>query len=216
MAFRYNVNLIKEQVARADWERAMLQLVTMSLLFFAVLLVVTFAVYLWRDETVLQYRADVRLFSQQLDNSKVSKAEIEVLRVRMEETQKRLTAINAQFQGSVSWPHLLVTLEGCCDRAGVKMRKIEGKGTAQAPVIALDAECTAENPARVINAFIAEVGKTSDFGRPNLIAINKRSDLGPHIFQVDIPLNVAPQSGTAKTPKAATEAPLTRSDGGKS
>ncbi len=216
MAFRYNVNLIKEQVARTESERAFLQLITFSLLIFAVVLLVTFGVYLSRD-TVAQYNLEARNIAGQLKKFNITPEAVEALRATTHKDQVRLAAITNLLKGSVSWPHLLVSIENCCDKTGVKMRKISGGGTAQAPVITLDAECTVDNPADVIRKFMNEVAQAPDFGLPNLLAINKRSDLGPHIFQIEIPLKTVGGPLANETPKVTTgSAPAGQTDGGKS
>lgn len=222
MAFRYSVNLIKEQVARTGSERALLQLLTMSLLVFAVLLLVTFGIYLGRDTRISTYNERARIFIQQVEAKGVKPEDADRLRKREKESQTMLAAIGTLLQGSVSWPRLLVSLETCCNAAGVKMRTIESKGTAQAPVMRLQGECTVDNAAEVINKFVAAVGDAKkDFAQPKLVSINKRGDFGPHIFELDIPLKVmagppqADKPSTPEKPKASADAAPV-SDGGKS
>jgi hypothetical protein len=208
VAFRYRINLIKDQVGRRRAERALLQLLTVSLLVFAVALLVTFWVYLARDSEISAYNQQADTLNRQIGQRGIAPAQVEQLRRENAQVAATLGAFTNLFQNSASWSCVLVSLEKCCQSGEVRLRKVSALGLTQSPkpAIRVSAECSVENPVSCIQAFLGIVARQEGFGRPTLVSVDRRGEEGPVIFEADVPLEEAISVAPAR-PGGASAAP---------
>ncbi len=188
MAFRYDINLVREDLLRRRRESAIMQILAVSLLIFAILLVVTFGIYIARDRRIAVDALATAGRMEEMERAGVEAQSMAELRSRSKWQQTQLLAIRTILQESASWSRLLVALAQSCTSPDIKFRKISTDDQQPRTVIRLEGQCAAANPVRTIYSFMQELSAHQALGPVSLVSIERKSDQ-PLVFQLDITLS---------------------------
>jgi len=191
VAFRYDINLVREDLLRRRRESAITQILAVSLLIFAILLTITFVIYIARDRRIAADAGATASRMEEMEKAGVAAQSLAELRSRSKWQQTQLLAIGTILEESASWSRLLVALAQSCASPDIKFRKISTGEQQPRTVIRLEGQCAASNPVRTIYSFMQDLSAHEALGPVSLVSIERKSDQ-PLVFQLDITLSRPP------------------------
>ena len=187
MSFRYDINLMREETGRQRQERAIARVLIASLLLLAVLLAVTYAIYLARER---QINNDVRSIRTLLDSTAaagVSADDVTRSRQRSRDLHGRISEAAEVVRGSVAWSAVLASLAECCGSDDIGLRTVTARMRDEQPFVVVEGLCTAQNPVLRIHSFMQVLANHKAFGPASLLSITRKEG-EPVVFEAEVPL----------------------------
>jgi len=197
VTFRYQINLIRKQVEVDRQDRSLAWLLAACLLILAVMLVVTYGVYVSRDQDIADTVSKTELLLESTEAEKVGADQVERLRERSKRLRAEIDALTNVLEDSASWSYVLVELAECAKSDDIRLKKVKAEAAAGGTFVLLEGACTADNPVLGIRAFIQRVANRKVFGHGRLLSIRKEED-DAIVFEVQVPLRTRtlPQTDT--------------------
>jgi len=190
VSFRYDINLMREETDRQQQERAVARVLIASLLLLAVLLIVTYAIYLARER---QINNDVQSIRRVLDSTAaagLSADDVTRSRRRSKDLQDSISEAAEVVRGCVAWSAVLASLAECCGSDDLGLRKVTARMREEQPFVVVEGLCTAQNPVLRIHSFMQVVANHKAFGPASLLSITRKEG-EPVIFEAEVPLRRA-------------------------
>ena len=212
MAVRYGANLIRTQTTRVRARRGLLKVFGMCLAFLALMLVCTYAIYLQRNQQIVNFNTNAEQAVSRMAELGVKKAEVDQLHKENDDLTAAVNAVAKLTETSASWPAVMLALQKCCKPTEVKLRKVEADQKAPVPSFRVEGEVTTPNPVSNIRDFLKKVSSDGNFGEAGLVSINRRGETGPVIFEALVPLRTA--ASLVQGAPAASQGALTDSSRG--
>ena len=107
MAFRYNINLVRESILRRRRESAIVQVLAVSLLIFALLLVATFGFYIGRGRQITKETGVTAELMQTMESKGLIAQSVADLREQSNNQREQLLAVGSVVESSAAWSRLL-------------------------------------------------------------------------------------------------------------
>ncbi len=172
MAARYRINFVREAAARHRRRIELLRILTVASLLLAILLVLTYAVYLKRDHRITVIEGRIQLLLSRMEKTTAfTPAQISDLHAKSRELAATLTTVNRIVDGITPWPYVLHSLDECCRAGSIQLRHLSVKTKGHTPILEFQSSCTAENQVAGIEAFLAAVNAHPAFMDAEVIAI---------------------------------------------
>ena len=158
MSFRYDVNLIKGDVARRQSTLGVVQVLTVCLLLMIFALVVTYAVYLLRD---MPLGSASRAARQELETlataAEEAPAKAATLRAKANEISHAVNGCTAIVDRCVSWSNIMVAIQQCCTDEDLKLATVHSDADDRGVFVRVTGQCTSDNPLESVRAFMDTV-----------------------------------------------------------
>ena len=198
MALRYRINLVRDEVARRQSQQAMLHLVTVSLLIFALMSAVTLAIYFVREyQTIVAHRR-MRFLVQKVEGEGVEFAKVEELREESRRLDAELGFVTEVVRNSASWAEVLAWLGECVGSGAIRVGKIRSEALGSDVSVHIEGVCVSDRPMKSMHAFMEAIAEHEGFGSGRIGAL---SEVAEHAlnFSVTIPLReMIPQRASAE------------------
>ena len=187
MALCYRINLIREEVARRQSQQAMLQLVTISLLIFALMSAVTLAVYFVREYQITVAHRRMRFLVQKVEGEGVEFGKVEGLRKESRRLDAELGFVTEVVRNSASWAEMLAWLGECVGSSAIRVGKIRSEALGSDVSVHIEGVCVSDRPMKSMHAFMEAVAKHEGFGAGRIGNLSEVSENALN-FRVTIPL----------------------------
>ena len=198
MAFRYRINLIRERASRERHDRTLARIFTVSLLLLAVMLMITYRVYMTRQFDLDETARSTEILIESSAAAKVNAEEVARLLADSEKRQKELATLGNIVADSVSWAQVLVTLADCRGSDDIRFETLNTVTHDGTPFIVLRGLCVAEDPVGEVNALIQRIAGNEAFGAGRLLSL-QRNEEERVVFEVEVPLTRQPFSSIRTT-----------------
>ncbi len=184
MAFRYKINLIREQVSRERRERAVARMLTVSLLLFAAMLMLTYGVYLVRDLGMSVNARSTELLVKSAAKAGIKAEDVKRSQHHSEQLKRDLSLFDEVVRGSVSWSSVLASLEECCRSGDIRLKRVRSRARGSRAAVLLEGSCTADRPLLRILAFMRVLEENESFGPGKLLSISEEA--GSLVFRAEV------------------------------
>lgn len=171
MAFKYNVNLIRDQIDRRRRSDNIFRLFTFMLLLFVVLLFATMIIYQARQYPLTVMARETQYISQLIERKGISPERVEKVMEENGKFESRLTGLNSAMQSSVPWVETLNTITAISMENGLILEKVESSVRGGRIVVNIEGVSYLEQPVNRIHEFALMMEETEyfDVGRMNSI-----------------------------------------------
>ena len=186
---RYSTNLLRDVIEQRERERALVRLVSLCLLVFAVLLVVTFGIYRMRDQQITVDAEQAEVLMKSMGQIGVTAADVDRLRRETKRMEGGLASVADRVRSTAPWSAVLAALSQCCQSDQMGLRKVESRMEEDRALLVLEGVCSDENPVSSILSFMQVTEDHPAFGHGTLLCIEKKPG-EPLAFQVEFPLEI--------------------------
>jgi len=188
VAFRYDINLVREDLARLAREKGLLRLITFCLVGFSLMLVVTYAIYLTFDKQITNEEERISDPARIIEEATEHLPEtLAALYNQSEQGASDLALLKETVERSVPWSQVLLSLQECCEAGPTLLRTIESRVGPHTVALLVVGECESENPVAVVHAFMNAVAEQPMFAQGAVRSISREQE-GPVTFEAEIPL----------------------------
>jgi len=202
VAFRYRINLAREEVSRRAAREGLLRAVASSLCILAGRLGISFGVYFVREGQGEINAGKTRMLLNVMRDQGVQKKQAEDLHQRSRRVATRLAALEKILQESVSWPSVLVALGQACKGCRVRLVRVEAERADGRTVLEVNGLCPGANPTDTLKEFLARLTREERFECGTVVHVGDQPN-GLAEFTVKVPLKplLPPRPVAAKTGK---------------
>jgi Tfp pilus assembly protein PilN len=187
VALRYNVNFLRERVDRQRRARARARVMTVSLLLFAVMLMVTCGAYMRRELDISIDVQSTQILLRTIAKAGLKVEDVQLLRQQNKRVQSLISQMEDQLQDSACWSSVLLSLAACCQSENVGLKKVQARTDGEGTFLLLDGACADTDPVRRVHSFTLLVADKEAFGRSKLMLISNEEGDGL-TFEAQVPL----------------------------
>ena len=190
MAWQFQINLIREDLARRRLMAVRRQVLAVSMLLFGVMMLATLSAYLHRNQqaATLIRTLEVRARTMLGEDALTAKT-LDTLAQENAALESRLERAAQVLEGTTSWPVALLALATSAREADVSIRRAESVQRNGRPYLTVEGLCTPEHPAKIVREFLRVAAKKPQFADGAVISMRRDEREGNVVFEAQLLLD---------------------------
>lgn len=210
MACQFQVNLIREEMARRRMVLVRRQVLAVSLILFGALQLFSLSIYFARNYQAATLSRKLQLRARTVTNGGLNGDLVQNLNRQSNALKTQLTTVSNVLKGTTSWPAVLVALAQSAKEANVSIRRADALPRGDGAVLAVEGACSARQPARTVQNFLDAVSRRPEFIGGTLLSMRLDERVGGVVFDADLLL--APRDLEPKPRPERVDAPVAPAD----
>lgn len=186
MAFKYNVNLIKEQVERRRRADKLIRLCAFLLLLFAVMLFVTMVIYQARQIPLLRIARQAQHISQMIERMGIDPDRVGDVLAANRKFEARFVGLSGSMRSAVPWVDTLNAITSASLDNGLILERVESSVRGGRIVLNIEGVSRFDNPVNRIHDFALMLENMEFFHSGRIVAINSGDIIGAGGEKIDV------------------------------
>lgn len=190
MAFRYSINLIRDEIGQGRAREAFQRVLIVALFIFALILAGTLVLFTYVNSQISVHQQQTKLLVQSMTKLGITVKDVKALEEKSHEVSLLLEALAKVAERTVSWSAVFADIARATENSDVRLRRLDADKLDGRDVIYVQGFSMETNPASVVDRYMEKLRAQAHFADAHLASLERDERTGESVFIITVPLKL--------------------------